>query len=59
MGTKRFQVYKTTDNANIVLYTGATNGIKGRLYEHKQALVEAFTKKIDKTAHAPRERLRK
>ncbi|MCK4751940.1 MAG: GIY-YIG nuclease family protein [Planctomycetes bacterium] len=32
---------------NTVLYTGMTNDIKRRIYEHKEKLVEGFTKKYN------------
>jgi len=36
-----------TNKANTVLYTGVTNNIRRRVYEHKQKLVEGFTKKYN------------
>jgi len=30
---------------NTVLYTGVTSDIKGRVYQHKQHIIEGFTKK--------------
>ncbi|MFQ5769893.1 MAG: GIY-YIG nuclease family protein [bacterium] len=45
MGKKYFYVYIMTNKANTVLYTGMTNDIRKRVYEHKQKLVEGFTKK--------------
>jgi putative endonuclease len=36
-----------TNEANTVLYTGMTNDIRKRVYEHKQKLVEGFTKKYN------------
>jgi len=34
-----------TNSNNIVLYTGITNNLERRVYEHKEKLVEGFTKK--------------
>jgi putative endonuclease len=34
-----------TNKGNNVLYTGVTNNLKNRVYEHKEKLVEGFTKK--------------
>jgi len=47
METKQFYVYIMTNKANTVLYTGMTNDIRKRVYEHKQKLVEGFTKKYN------------
>jgi putative endonuclease len=34
-----------TNKNNAVLYTGVTNNLQKRVYEHKEKLVEGFTKK--------------
>ena len=36
-----------TNNRNTVLYTGVTNNIRKRVYEHRQRLVKGFTKKYN------------
>ena len=36
-----------TNEGNSVLYTGVTNDLKRRAYEHKEKLVEGFTKKYN------------
>jgi len=36
-----------TNKINTVLYTGITNDIKRRVYEHKHKLVDGFTKKYN------------
>jgi putative endonuclease len=38
-----------TNKGNTVLYTGVTNNIKRRVYEHKSKLVDGFTKKYNIT----------
>ena len=38
-------VYIMTNIANTVLYTGFTSDLKGRVYSHKESLVDVFIKK--------------
>lgn len=38
-----------TNNYNTVLYTGVTNDLQRRVYEHKSKLLEGFTKKYNIT----------
>jgi len=38
-----------TNKHNTVLYTGITNDLKRRVYEHKEKLVDGFTKKYNIT----------
>ena len=40
-------VYLMTNKSNAVLYTGVTSDLVKRIYEHKQKLVEGFTKKYN------------
>jgi len=42
---KKFWVYIVTDKPFGTLYTGVTNNIARRAYEHKNGLVKGFTKK--------------
>ncbi len=42
---KQFYVYILTNRNNNVLYTGVTNNLPRRVYEHKNKLIEGFTKK--------------
>jgi putative endonuclease len=36
-----------TNKTNTVLYTGITNGLRRRVCQHKQKLVDGFTKKYN------------
>ncbi len=42
-------VYLMTNPRNTVIYTGVTSDLQRRVYEHKQKLVEGFTKKYNIT----------
>ncbi|MEK9138650.1 MAG: GIY-YIG nuclease family protein [Bacteroidota bacterium] len=44
-----FCVYIMTNKSNTVLYTGVTNNLVRRVYEHKQKLVKGFTSKYNVT----------
>lgn len=45
MKIKLYYVYILTTKLNTVLYTGITNDIKRRLFEHKTGANDGFTKK--------------
>ncbi len=42
-----YYVYMITNWNNRVLYTGVTNNLHRRVYEHKNKLVDGFTKKYN------------
>ena len=42
-----FYVYILTNQSNKVLYTGITNDLERRLYEHQNKLVKGFTSKYN------------
>jgi putative endonuclease len=44
---KKYYVYILTNRTNRVLYIGVTNNIKKRVLQHKQKLVEGFTKRYN------------
>jgi len=44
---KNYYVYILTNKNNTVLYTGVTSDLIKRIYQHKQKLVEGFTKKYN------------
>ena len=43
MQLKTFAVYILTNKNNSVLYTGATNDLRRRVFEHKSKLIPGFT----------------
>jgi putative endonuclease len=44
---ERFYIYIMTNKVNTVLYTGFTNNLVRRVYEHKEKIIEGFTKKYN------------
>ncbi|MDP3710426.1 MAG: GIY-YIG nuclease family protein [bacterium] len=45
--TKQFFVYIASNKVNTVLYTGVTNNLTRRMYEHKNKLIQGFTSKYN------------
>ena len=43
----QYYVYMMTNKNNTVIYTGVTNNLKRRVFEHKEKLHEGFTKKYN------------
>jgi putative endonuclease len=46
---RQYYIYIMTNKNNTALYTGITNNLKRRTYEHKEKLVGGFTKKYNIT----------
>ncbi len=44
---KQFYVYILTNKSNKVLYIGVTNDLERRMYEHKNKMINGFTKKYN------------
>lgn len=44
---KQYYVYIATNPQNNVFYTGVTNDLVRRIWEHKQKLVSGFTEKYN------------
>ena len=47
MEERQYYVYILTNKSNKVLYIGVTNNLERRIFEHKNKLVEGFTKKYN------------
>ena len=47
MNPKSYYVYIMTNKNNNVLYTGVTNDLQRRVYEHKNKLIGGFTEKYN------------
>ena len=45
----RYFVYLMTNKSNSVLYTGVTNNLVRRIFEHKQKLIPGFTSRYNVT----------
>jgi putative endonuclease len=43
----KYYVYMLTNKWHTVLYTGSTNSIEGRLFQHKEKVSPSFTKKYN------------
>ena len=46
---KSYYVYILTNKKNGTLYIGVTNDLERRIYEHKNKLIDGFTKKYNLT----------
>jgi len=47
--SKQYYVYIITNKGNTVLYTGITSDLKKRVYQHKEKLVNGFSKRYNIT----------
>ena len=44
---KQYYVYIMANKINTVLYTGVTSDLKKRIWEHKEKVIDGFTKKYN------------
>jgi len=42
---RQYYVYMMTNPRNTVIYTGVTNNLKRRLFEHREKLINGFTRR--------------
>ena len=47
MLTKQYYVYIAANKINTVLYTGVTNNLISRMYQHKNKMIPGFTSKYN------------
>ncbi len=47
MAERRGYVYLMTNKVNTVIYTGVTGDLGKRAYEHKEKMIDGFTKKYN------------
>jgi putative endonuclease len=45
--SEQYYIYLITNKYNTVLYTGVTSDLIKRIYEHKEKLIDGFTKKYN------------
>ena len=45
--TRQYYVYILANKGNTVLYTGVTNDLLRRAYEHREKLIDGFTQKYN------------
>ena len=45
--SQQYYIYIITNQYNTVLYTGVTNNLIRRIYEHKEKIIAGFTKKYN------------
>ena len=46
---RQYYIYLMANKNNTVLYTGVTKDLKRRVYEHKEKMIEGFSKKYNVT----------
>ncbi|MDO8549121.1 MAG: GIY-YIG nuclease family protein [Ignavibacteria bacterium] len=44
---EQFFIYIMTNENNSVLYTGVTSDLRNRVYQHKEKIIDGFTKKYN------------
>jgi len=47
VNTKNYFIYIATNKTNTVLYTGITNNLVKRIYQHKNKIVSSFSSKYN------------